>query len=247
MKQNRAIPARIALLREKNSWSQVEFGRKLAEEANHLPIFSISTVSTWETGRRPLPTQYVEPLCHLCDVSKAWLLGLTDDPLKTEADVASTEDESLKMQIPWENLFKYDKQPVFVEFLNYQYVSSWGIYDALNKRIVFMDRIIAVDEALFKHANIYTKQPEYSTTIGAEGRKQLELSKVLKQEWVYIVMNSPSKEIRSIYNGWYRHNEDRSCLINAIGLTLPYSGYGISYSAYSMDESYSNISFDVTF
>ena len=46
-------------------------------------------------------------------------------------------------------------------------------------------------------------------------------------------MNTQDRIIQERYNGLFHHNEDHTCLINAIGLTLPYEGLNRAYSAYS--------------
>ena len=54
-----------------------------------------------------------------------------------------------------------------------------------------------------------------------------------KKEQVWVEMITSDSNISARYNGWYRHNEDRSCLISGLGLTLPYDGLGVSYYAYA--------------
>ena len=60
------------------------------------------------------------------------------------------------------------------------------------------------------------------------------MAKLLNTEEIYVEMCTSDKAIRGIYNGWYHHNETKTCLISNNGLTLPYEGLGISYSAFSM-------------
>lgn len=61
----------------------------------------------------------------------------------------------------------------------------------------------------------------------------MDLINVLKSDYVYIIMNTQDRIIQERYNGLFHHNEDHTCLINAIGLTLPYEGLNRAYSAYS--------------
>lgn len=49
----------------------------------------------------------------------------------------------------------------------------------------------------------------------------------------WVELTTSDKYMQGLYNGWYHHNEDKTCLINNRGLTLPYEGLHISYYAYS--------------
>ena len=65
-----------------------------------------------------------------------------------------------------------------------------------------------------------------------EQKKSLSIQELMNREPVYIQMNSADSSIRSLYDGWYHHNENKTALINNEGLVLPYSGLKKAYLAY---------------
>lgn len=77
--KERIIPARLVLLRREKKISQAELTREINERYSSDQI-GISTVSMWETGRRPVSAKYMQVIMDYFKVSKAYLLGFTDDP-----------------------------------------------------------------------------------------------------------------------------------------------------------------------
>ena len=60
------------------------------------------------------------------------------------------------------------------------------------------------------------------------------MKEMLSSKRVYISMLNSDQAIRAKYDGWYRHNEDKTYLIQAgSGLILPYEGLNITFMAYA--------------
>ncbi len=106
--------------------------------------------------------------------------------------------------------------------------SRWAIYDAIKDEFQFNEYRIKNTAALREYAYFYTRHP----VDRPDHLKAADRARIMSAEKVYVQMMSPSPEMRSLYNGWYKHNETRSALINDAGLVLPYSGLYVAYKAY---------------
>lgn len=234
MKQHSIIPGRLALLREQTGWSQLQLAEKISEVLGSERQLTASIVSMWETGRRKMPYKYMDVVTGLFNVTPYYLLGLTDD--KTSHASSVLTGESNKIEIPFEHIYKYDNEPIFVEFINYMHENSWGIYDKTKNQIVFKNYIYKLSNVKNNSIRLYIIPPDYALVFSVERKKTLDMIKMLTYNKVYISMCSPDRSIHSLYDGWYHHNENRTALINNIGLVLPYDGLNISYHAYSMGD-----------
>jgi len=236
------IPERLAFLRNKKKLTQSDLSEQLSEYTPENPI-SYNQVCMWEGGRRPVTEKHVDSISEFFNVSKAYLFGLTDNEKEEFSEAVLCGDENPpykiieshnKLEIPFEHLYKYDMQPIYVEFTDFSYQSAWGIYNRANAEIVFVNMIISVTD-LRKSGNVilYKVMSGYLDEYASDIKKPLDLLKLLNQKNVYIKMKSPDARVRAMYNGWYRHNENKTGLINAIGNVLPYEGLGVTYNAYT--------------
>ncbi len=232
---NSVIPSRMACSRRKMGYSQHELARKIAQYLKR-DNFPAASVSLWETGTRKVPTKYVSVLSAILDVSVNYLLGLSDSETgEYDTEITNVDDEFHKYEIPYRSLYKYHNKPVFVEFLNKAHADAWGIFDNDKNRIIFINVILNISASNSDNFKFYTMQP-YETESFSIFRKPLEMNKVLERDNFFIRMNTSDPYICGKYNGWYHHNEDRTAMINALGLVLPYEGIGINYFAYSAGE-----------
>ncbi len=233
---NTKIGNRIAELRVKSNLKQCDLARLLSEMTGRSSVLQPTSISAWETGRRNPASHYITFMSQLFGVTEAYLLCLTNDPKKEEPDYLPTEKPttdiaslSLSKRIDRETMFAYDGKPVYVSFKNNIHVDQWGIYDDKTKRIVLRSFMIKTNSDSIDA--IYTFAP---FVITAKSRPIQTLSILLNAETVYLVMRSRDPEVINLYEGWYRHNENKTLLINSAGLTLPYNGLNVSYYAYLM-------------
>ena len=232
------VPDRLALLRQKSGLSQtrlIEYLReRLIEEGSgkKVPQVNPSIVSAWETGKRNTPDKYVNFLCQLFDVTEAYMRGLTNDPSE-ETDHANIHPTYLSaMKIDVANLYQYHNKPVYVVFPNYEAESGWAILDYRRRQFVFRGGPRPFNFDGLRSCEVYVSVPKFEDTLHLHRQFPLSHKDIMKAERVYICMKSPDARVRNLYNGWYRHNETRSALINSIGFALPYEGIEISFSAY---------------
>lgn len=224
------VTQRVAMLRIKNGFDQKRFADELSQIANTDKEIKQSNVSGWETGRRPIPLKYLGAIADLFGVSQAYLLGEGNNPYTEDKDLTALKDE--KYEIPMTKLYAYDKLPVFVSFDQVVHEPGWAIYDRTGSRFVFADDYVT--EVAFNKVGgkVYTQDPRMAD-IMLNNLRSLDMSKLLSREQVYVSMMTMDTFTRGVYNGWYKHNEDHSMLINARGNTLPYHGLNVAYKAYS--------------
>lgn len=233
--KDRVIISRFVHMRGLSKKTQKQFSEALAEVLYQQGIDTIPasvSISQWETGAKPIPTKYVDAICQVFGCTKEFLYGKSSNPYSSELD----EDISVPVAeidaIEIINLHRYDKCPVFVVFENYQYPNGWGIVNLSADKLILSDAIIKLSSVDYDAVAFYPMKPLYIPNIKPDGSKKLDLVKALNADYVYIIMNSPDKVIRSMYDGVYHHNENRTAFINAIGLTLPYEGMNKSYTVY---------------
>lgn len=252
--KERVIPMRIVILREKMGLKQTEFVEALNEKYDICNL-SVSSISTWETGRRPISLKYVPILMDFFNVSRAYLYGLVDDEHKELSDIEIAEiingvninsapsgqeqgrNIMDKFEISSKDLFKFHMCPVYVEFPVLYGINGWAIYDDCQKEFTFPDRKVSTSY-FYQHPNevkYYSIRCEYDSKYDL-GHKTLSFKSAMESTRVYIRMISPSMQVRALYDGWYRHNENRTAFINSRGLVLPYEGIGTAYNAFSTND-----------
>lgn len=234
MQNNRIIAARLTSCRNKTGMTQGKFADEVSEICGDKKI-SCSLISSWETGRRNIPEKYVDAIAEILGVTKEYLYGLTDDMTSRQVDNVVKISKS---EIVYEDLCKYDRLPIYVEFTNYSNEGGWGIYVHKKNQIILPDFIFKVgtgERTKYKDVHFYIMAPDYIIPT-INGRHSLDYAKMMNRKKVFVKMNTADPAIRNKYNGWYRHNEDHTALINAVGYVLPYDGLNVSYSAYSEGE-----------
>ena len=245
-----AIPSRIAQIRSEKGLTQT--GLQEAFNNNYKDSnISLSAISMWERGRRPVSDKYLDIYVDYFKVSKAFLLGFTDnkdeylsdEQIKSLASgnynaIDESNPSSSVKEVLWKELFRFDHLPLYVEYPTYEHPSAWCIYDYANEKLVFTDRVEQVGPSMQNRSRkgeikFYAMSPDYATIYADNKKKPLELLKVREKNRVYVKMLSPSPIVRAMYDGWYKNNENKTALIKSNGLVLPYEGIGISYNAFS--------------
>lgn len=229
-------PGILSYLREQNNITQGELAAYLSKAIDEKYDYKVRAqlVSLWETGKRPVPERYYEPLMDYYGVTLEYLCGMTDNPLGNESEEKDASFSSLYENEPINinYIHNYNGLPIYVVFKDYEHKAQWGIVDEANMRIVFAGFTLSLVRLPTSKVMIYPAKP---TFIGVPAPKSisLPLANALQHEQVYIKMTTSDPEVHALYDGWYKKNETDTGFINSSGLVLPYSGYGLSYVAYS--------------
>lgn len=228
---------RIKALRAEKGITQEKLLKELNNALKMERPYSGLTLSAWENGRKMPTATTLITLSQIFECTVDYLLGLTDERDFTSSSQASgassnnSYDYPTDIAITLRELNSYDKKPVFVKFNNSKLLDAWGIIDAKNQRIVFADKMVPISNKF----NYYSSHVISSTGFSVEGRKPYSYTTMLKTKDMWVEMIGAEGFIRGRYNGIWHHNEQHTCLVNSLGLTLPYDGLGISYNAYSLE------------
>lgn len=226
----RILPNRLAAKREELGMSQKDFVDQMNQHEEITSPLSSCAYSSWERNRRQIPTKYNGIIAEMLGVSIAYLVGVTDDEHKEEADeiMDSNPEQSTGIfkEIKLEEINKYDGLPVYVEFLDYQHLNGWGIFSKKDNQVIMIDHIISQEDLGQTRLYVYNNiQP----LLMYDSTRTMKYSDMMKAEYVYIEMTTLDRKVHATYDGIYRHNENRSFLINKNGFTLPYTGFNKSY------------------
>ncbi len=235
MKQIATFSNRLAYLRTQAGLTQEDLAIQISVIENRKKAYSPLAVSGWESRDKCPPVYTLVTLCDFFGVSADYLLGRSDNPGNMRlpnGDTADYKDHKIPgCQVNMHELKKYDGEPIFVEFVDKKAEDKWGIVDIYNRRISFSDSYLKLNRNM--NCVFYASIPESQRVPSYNSRKRLSMKQVLSSDRVWVEMLTADKFIRGRYNGWYRNNEDHSCLINTLGLILPYKGLSISYNAFS--------------
>lgn len=228
------VALKLSELRNEKGISQERFAIDLAEMCNRDKPFSISLISHYESGRKPVPSDLLPYIAKYYGVP---LDTFIDPAERNEAGSDSINPSEPNLEISFDNLYKLDKKPVFVSFPNHEYEDQWGIYNHKEQRIYFMTFVTEIS----KNTNVkyYCSTPHFLVKRASDGQKPYDFTKLMNASRMWVEMISSDPYIQGQYNGWFRHNETKTCLINSKGQTLPYDGLGIAYNAYSCGTSIS--------
>ena len=237
LKQNKVIPARLALAIADKKLNQKDFAEELSNRSG-LRVIS-SNVSMWIGGSRSVPEKYLKHISDILGVTIPYLIGLTSDKKvdwnklnDSTATETYQEDPNKFTELVYADLYAFNKRPVYFRFQNFEHPDGWAIYNRDKEQFIFAEDVVKeVTIRNWKGVKIYTNNTEPSED-PLEARESLDFSYFMKLDRVYIHMNSSHPEIHALYDGWYRHNENRTALINDEGNVLPYSGFKKNYRAY---------------
>lgn len=229
---NRISAARLAEARIKLNLSQKELAEALSEQlGRRIPAVN---VSAWERGYRSITPKYNDTLCNVLGVSLDFLTGKSNDLPENIKEFSELDEDYIHIELQYVDLFKYNGRPVYVIFKNLEFENGWALNDIDNRRFIFVKGIYNYTEAdIKKNMRIYIEKPTFAINRNVHNKKCIEMASMLEAERCYVVPNSSDEYIRGLYTGWFHHNENRTCLINEVGLTLPYEGLGVTYKAYS--------------
>lgn len=190
---------------------------------------TVSTISSWEIGRRAVPKRYVAGLAQALDVTIDYLAGTVDDPHEKASHEEDDEKRRGPVPIASDDLERYDGRPVWVEFKEGKNIDGYALVDFKEKILVMIGHKWRID---FRLVNLYDAKPLHAVFDPyADRRRRVNADKFFSCNSVFIEYDSSNEGIRKAYTGWYRHNEDHTCLINAEGKALPYEGLNKYYKA----------------
>ena len=230
--KNEILMTRLTELRLEKKLSQKQLALQLSEILDRKRVLSIGTISHWENGEKIPTYPTLVALAEFYGVTIQYLTGERDS--KTANTATPTEDAPDKiktLKIPFTYLERYDGEPVYIVFNNMQHENRWGLCDYSHGLFHFINSKMRIDSKA--NCSYYAIKPYFDLKYDVSSSKPYDMSHMLSAKVVYIRMLSSSQKICAEYEGWYRHNETKSCLVKENGLTLPYSGLGISYNAYS--------------
>ena len=222
---------RLAHLRSSNNMTQKEMAERLSELSTRKEPLTVSTVSSWETGRRQPSREMIDCIAKLFQVSADYLECLTDEPNGSACSLPPEPEYENQISIPMDKIATLDGKPVFVSFKNHAHEDQWGIVNMDRSSFILRNGLLRFTDQTIDQ--IFVSEPYFAYIKSTQSNLSLDMSKLLNtKKYVWIEMTTSNSYVRGLYNGWFHHNETHSCLINEKGLTLPYGGLGISFHAY---------------
>lgn len=239
----KVIPERLIKLRLEMGWTQGELCEVLNEKkpdtinpdgTREGKRLQFSAASAWETGRRPVPEDYVPVLAQVFGVTQGYLYGFTDDPNEEADEPKQYDDPDRRIEVPFDSLYKFHNMPIYVVFPYHDHEDAWSIYDDDLKRFVFRTYVLRLTKQNASRMKFYRDAPTFENNSPNWTKTTLSMKEMLSAKRVYISMINSDQAIKAKYDGWYRHNEDGTYLIKAgTGLVLPYEGLNITFAAYA--------------
>ncbi len=225
---------RIKKLRTDRQLKQSDLAEQLSEFMNIDPI-TLTTISSWEQGRKLCGIETLKYLALFFNVSVDYLLGLEDQPReKNRKAVFDTVSEDAQI-VKYTDLASVDGCPVLIETdstVKQGFKAKWAIYDHASHQFVTHRAVYNANP----HIIVRCCVPLSKATMTNLRKRILKLSELKKKPcgekfWILKLQGTP--EERAEYTGWYTNNENHSCIINNDGLTLPYDGLGVTYTAFT--------------
>jgi transcriptional regulator with XRE-family HTH domain len=192
---------RIEQARKEAGFSAKEFAGKIGVDK--------TTVSNWETGRRPLSLERLLQVAKLLNVSVSYLLGLDEQPPYTEP-----VRRSMLPVLHWTPVWIHNR--------------GWALVNAADKTFVFADkRAVSFSEL---QGPIYTIPPVFSLGLRGIG-DPLDIDDIRSKERVWVEPISSDPELAAELRGWYRVH-GRRLVENEYGNRFYLDTYGAKWLAF---------------
>lgn len=236
------ICSNISKIRAQLGLTQSQFIDQLrAVSDGEYDMKSICTLSAIERGRRIPTVRDLISICKAFGVTMEQLCGLRyiDEVVSMEENNPSDTPKdgpvipTYGAVLPKNMISSYDGLPVYVISKSDAFKEGWAILNSSEKALLFKNSIIPINSV---DMDIYTYPPKERNFASGKTHQPLSLNGLRDMERVWVEMLCLDLYTQGRYNGWYKHNEFKECLINeGNGLTLPYSGLGISYNAFRIN------------
>jgi transcriptional regulator with XRE-family HTH domain len=141
-----------------------------------------TTVSNWETSRRPLSLERLLQVAKLLNVSVSYLLGLDEQPLYTVP-----VGKSMLPALHW--------TPVWIRS------RGWALVNAIEKTFVFADKSAVPFNEL--QEPIFIIPPAFSLGLRGAG-DPLDIDDIRSKERVWVEPISSDPELAAELRGWYK-------------------------------------------
>ena len=224
------------MLRNERGLKQGEFAEELSIFMGRKKVYKLPTVSAWETGRKIPPLATLQNIADFFNIDVKELVGNTKLNLSAPSEEGEPIDTVINTNmINIGRISHYHNLPLYCVFQDKSRKDEWSLCDCNKQQLIFTDRdpISFVELEEKKDViELYTIQPYGSIEKERRIEKSLTVTKIKKAEKVWVEMNTFDDSIRGLYNGWYYNDPNKTSLINALGLVLPYTGNGYSYNAY---------------
>lgn len=235
-KKNNILGTRLRMAREAVGMSQVELTLHLQEYLDQPEPLTILAISAYENGSRLPHITSIVGMSKILGVTVDYLVGADRVMYKPKPIDYSTEGETENIPVPEFDLLirkqtyeSYNGYPVFVKSSTELVSERWGILDYDKKQIIFKENVLP----LHPDMKLYRMKPLNASYIDYTTSKPLNMHRLLNEKVMWVEPFALDSLAIEKYKGYYRHNEDHSMLINITnGLTLPYTGLGISYNAF---------------
>lgn len=235
-RKNNILGTRLRMARIDANMSQEELTYHLQEYLDQPEPLSVLAISAYENGTRLPHITTIVGFSKILDVSVDYLVGADSVKYRKKPIKFSNEENDENEPIPEfdllirrQNYEVYDGYPVFVKSSSELISDRWGILDYNNKQIVFKEKKIP----LHTDMKLYRMKPLNASYIDYTTSKPLNMHRLLSEKIMWVIPFAVDDLAVEKYKGYYRHNEEHSMLINITnGLTLPYTGLGISYNAF---------------
>lgn len=224
------LAKRIQELRISRHWSQVDLAAKISDVIDRENNVTQSSVSMWETGRRDPSFEIIIALTHIFDCSVNYLRGVSNNRYDTDnVEKSPYEINPNLYKLDAGDLARFDRQPVWIESPDQLFESQWVIVNLEEQSLIGVNRQFAMDE---KNIQYFSFPLPNATSIAYYNNMPLNYEQFQNTQTFWVEIKSTSVELRSIYNGWWKHNEQHTAIINENGYVLPYNGYNKSYLVY---------------
>jgi len=231
MKPNEITASRLKQLRESKNLSQEDFSREFAEFINRTKgAYSVMSISAWETGRKLPPADTIISLAQFYGCTSDYILGLSANAQMLRVDEKIMQINH-KFEIPFNDIAKFDKQAVYIQFPNGSMSNAWGIIDYPAGQI----QLNGMRMQITPKCQYFRIVPPEALTIRDRMSRLIGPDEIRRLEVVYIQSKSPDPYIQGMVSGWYRKDVSGEFLINNEGRTLSYEGLGVTYNALDFD------------
>lgn len=229
--------SRLTTIRTEAGLTQSEMAKVIRDLSSTSSKVSEVAVSSYETGSRTPTLPTIIFIAQYFDVSVDWLCGLTDDRNGHIVATEKTEDGSIFSDIPQleirvNDLYKYDKMPVYVVSNNDTIEPGWALLNCRDNVFTLADGTRYYLDNSFKY---YKATPSNANFTMVSGKNSLTYQQMIEADEVWVEMNTSDGFIRGLYNGWYVHNKDKTALVSPDqSRVLSYDRLGYTYNAYSL-------------